>query len=197
MQLALLQVPQPTIGTCAVLIVRGAGRYRRSKTGQQLMAEFQASHLSVNRPGPQQLALPLLRARQQQQQQPSGSETPPADALRSTAAAGTAKRAGMEQDQDQDQEQPRQRIKREDDAKISIFLMSQSGHKVQVWVRPSTLVGKLMDAYHTVFDQPRNDEPGFKMFVFDGARMQPDCPLSVYRLEDGDTINVFGEQLGD
>jgi Ubiquitin-2 like Rad60 SUMO-like len=90
-------------------------------------------------------------------------------------------------DQDIQDGQSIERSSTPKEPKFKVVLNAQGLDAVQLKVRPSTVISKLMDA----FKNRRNLDPGKTCWlVFDGDRLEPDSTVADTEIEDGDAVEV-------
>ena len=84
--------------------------------------------------------------------------------------------------------------------KLTVTLKDQNGAELMFKMRPSTLIGKLKEAYLSqriveVSHIPRSLEQYY--LLFEGTRLCPAATVEMSGIEDGDIIDVIVMQHGD
>uniref|UniRef100_A0A7S0SDZ4 Ubiquitin-like domain-containing protein n=1 Tax=Mantoniella antarctica TaxID=81844 RepID=A0A7S0SDZ4_9CHLO len=76
---------------------------------------------------------------------------------------------------------------------INLVVKNADGAEVQFKVKYSTKFQKIIDAYCV---KKGIEDQALVKFVFDGARLDKNLTPKDMDMEDGDSIDVFAEQLG-
>ncbi|GBG00158.1 hypothetical protein Rsub_12977 [Raphidocelis subcapitata] len=75
---------------------------------------------------------------------------------------------------------------------INLIVKDQTGAEVHFKVKSHTKLEKVVNAYC----QKKAIEPTSVRFVFDGTRVNPNSTPQDLGMDDGDSIDVFQEQVG-
>lgn len=170
------------------------------------MAEFDATHVSIHSQANQ-------RIQQQQQQQPeamlaaaevaaAGPSAATAVAAPVTAACSVTKRPGSGFSPYHLRKRPYLQCDAAGDAAalqqenepiyLNITVRNQMGVDVVFKVKPTTMLGKVLDVYNLKMGLTE----GYR-FLFDGVRLGGQCTPATIGLEDGDIIDAIKDNLGD
>ncbi|KAI8470055.1 MAG: small ubiquitin-like modifier 1 [Monoraphidium minutum] len=81
---------------------------------------------------------------------------------------------------------------KQEGAVINLVVKDQTAAEVHFKVKTHTKLEKVITAYCT----KKAIEPSSVRFVFDGTRINPNSTPEDLGMEDGDSIDVFQEQVG-
>lgn len=178
-------------------------RYRYPKTTQQLMAEFDATHVSIHSQASQQGQ--LLQQLQQPEAMPAAGgvaagPAPPMMTAAAVAANSVTKRQGSCSPYRVYKRPCMQytvaaqtpEIQHEVEHKyLNITVRNEMGEDVMFKVISTVLLGRVMQAY-----MAKTECTGYR-FLFDGARVERHLTPASYNMQDGDVIDAVMEHLGD